>query len=171
MELKLIFDGVGLLVLLAVFTMLLVIVAMVVDGVSGWRKAKLRNEARTSYAFSRSFSKFLIYQGILLITTCIDMLVHVGMILFVDWNYCVPVVTIFGGIIFCVVEIWSVYEKADAKAKKRIKQVTVTGVQAAIDKDALAQAITAGIAEALRTSRDDMPTKRKKKGGEHGTEA
>ena len=143
MELKLIFDGVGLLVLLAVFTMLLVIVAMVVDGMSGW----------------------------LLITTCIDMLVHVGLILFVDWNYCVPVVTIFGGIIFCVVEIWSVYEKADAKAKKRIKQVTVTGVQAAIDKDALSQAITAGIAEALRTSRDDMPTKRKKKGGEHGTEA
>ena len=153
----------GLMLLLAVFAMLLVIVAMVVDGVSGWNKAKLRGEARTSYGLSRSFSKFLVYQGILLITTCIDMLVHVGLILFVDWNYCVPVVTILGGIVFCAVEIWSVYEKADAKAQKRIKQVTVTGVKAAIDQQALAAAITAGIAEALKTDREQMPTKRKKK--------
>lgn len=45
---KEVFEGLGLLTAIAV-------VCMVVDFVSGWRKAKVRGEERTSYGISRSF--------------------------------------------------------------------------------------------------------------------
>ena len=62
-----IMHGTPVLVLLSLVAMGLVNVAMGADLVSGWRKAKLRGEAHTSYAFSRTLSKFLLYMGILIV--------------------------------------------------------------------------------------------------------
>lgn len=47
--------------LIVVVAMLIIIMAMAMDAVFGWRKAKLRSEARTSYLFSRSITKFAFY--------------------------------------------------------------------------------------------------------------
>ncbi len=116
------FNGLGLMYLLSVVMMLAVIVAMCIDFVSGWRKAKQRGEKRTSYAFSRTLTKFLIYQGIALVGTCIDTMIHFVWAQFaVEGSYYfVPVVTAFLCIILCIVEGWSVREKADEKQRKRM---------------------------------------------------
>lgn len=48
--------GLPVMYLIVVVAMIAVVVAMCMDAMYGWRKAKLRNEARTSYLFSRSIT-------------------------------------------------------------------------------------------------------------------
>ena len=115
-----IFDGLGIMSMLVVMVMIAVLVAMAVDCVSGWRKAKLRGDEHTSYAFSRSLTKFLIYEGMCIIGGCMDFMVHFAWAQFMKGVYFVPLLTIAIGIILCVVEAWSVKEKAEKKARKQI---------------------------------------------------
>ena len=117
---ELVFDGLGVMYMLAVLVMVAVIVAMSVDFVSGWRKATLRGEEKTSYAASRTLTKFLIYEGILLIGVCIDTMIHFVWAMLMDGSYFVPLLTIGWGIVLCIVEAWSVKEKADMKQRKRM---------------------------------------------------
>lgn len=117
---ELVFGGLGVMYMLAVLVMVAVIVAMGVDFVSGWRKATLRGEEKTSYAASRTLTKFLIYEGILLIGVCIDTMIHFVWAMLMDGSYFVPLMTIGWGIILCIVEAWSVKEKADRKQRKRM---------------------------------------------------
>ena len=102
-----IFEGLGVMYLLSVIVMIAVVVAMAVDFVSGWRKAKIRGDDHTSYAASRSLTKFLIYEGILIIGVCIDTMIHFVWFMFMESNYVVPLMSIAWGIILCVVEGWS----------------------------------------------------------------
>lgn len=104
--------------------MLVVIGAMAMDGISGWRKAKERGEERTSYLFSRSITKFIHYEGALFIASGIDTLVHFVWAQFSNIVYCVPVVTCLGGAVLCVVEIWSMNEKADKKTRNSVNRAT-----------------------------------------------
>jgi hypothetical protein len=62
--------------LIVVVAMVVVIMAMCMDATFGWRKAKLRGEARTSYLFSRSITKFALYEEVLFISAGIDTLIH-----------------------------------------------------------------------------------------------
>lgn len=117
---KEILDGLGVMSLLVVMVMFMVIIAMTVDCISGWRKAKLRGDEHTSYAFSRSLTKFLIYEGMCIIGGCMDVMVHFAWYQFMDTCYSVPMMTIAIGIILCIVEAWSVKEKADKKQRKQI---------------------------------------------------
>lgn len=129
-----IFFGIGLMYSLSVMCMVIVIVAMAVDLVSGWRKAKQRGEERTSYLFSRSLTKFLIYEGILLISCCIDTLVHFAWLQFSESSYVTPLATILMAVVLCVVEAWSVREKAEEKTRSRIDK-TLAVIIDAIGKD------------------------------------
>lgn len=142
-----IMHGTPVLVLLSLVAMGLVNVAMCADLVSGWRKAKLRGEAHTSYAFSRTLSKFLLYMGILIVGGCIDILVH-----FVCWvfGYCyiVPVAVIGLAIVLCIVEIWSIREKADSKTRNRM-QNAIDLVQKTLTHDQ----IVAMLAEAMKKAK------------------
>ena len=133
--------GLGLMYMVSVIAMLVVIIAMAVDLVSGIRKAKIRGEARTSYGFSRSLTKFLVYQGILLIATCIDTLLHFGLYNFTDSVYVIPCVELLMAIILCGVELWSVYEKAEDKERRRMAVIAQKGAQV-LDKDAIAGILT-----------------------------
>ena len=137
---KEILSGLPLLYCLAVLCMVLVLVAMAVDLVSGWHKAKLRGEMRTSYGFSRSLTKFLIYEGILLISCCIDTLLHVAWTQFSDTAYSVPMVTVVMAVVLCGVEAWSVREKAEEKTRNRIDKALAVIVDA-IGKDKAAELI------------------------------
>lgn len=119
-ELKGIAHGLPTLVLLSLMAMVLVNVAITADLVSGWRKAKLRREARTSYAFSRTLTKFLLYMGILIIGGCVDMLVHFVCYMF-GYCYVVPAAIILLAIVLCIVEMWSIREKADEKTRNSMK--------------------------------------------------
>lgn len=117
---EMIFEGLGMMYLLSVIVMVAVMVAMGVDFVSGWRKAKLRGDEHTSYAASRTLTKFLIYEGMLLIGVCMDTMVHFAWAVFATGAYYVPLSTVVLGVILCLVEIWSVKEKAESKQRRRM---------------------------------------------------
>ena len=107
--------------LIVVVSMCVVIGAMCMDAMFGWRKAKLRGEARTSYLFSRSITKFALYEGVLFISAGIDTLIHFVWAQFShDSIHCVPLASILVSITLCIVEIWSMREKAEEKTRKNI---------------------------------------------------
>lgn len=135
---ELIFEGLGLMYLLSAIVMLAVVVAMAVDFVSGWRKAKVRGEEHTSYAVSRTLTKFLIYEGILIISVCIDTMIHFAWAMFMDGAYYVPLIAIVFGVILCLVEIMSVREKADKKQRKQITEAAAV-IASVLDKETILQ--------------------------------
>lgn len=119
-ELNGILHGLPILALIHLVAILSVLVAMSADLCFGWRKAKIRGEAHTSYAFSRTFSKFLLYMGMMIVAGCIDLLIHFVLYMF-NIYYFVPIVAIVIAIVLCVTEIWSMKEKADQKTRNSIK--------------------------------------------------
>ena len=109
----------------AVMVMLAVLLAMIIDLGAGLYKAKQRGELRTSEALRRTLSKFISYEGGLMIATIADLFIHlskfyqlVGMGALIG----VPIVSILVGLFLLVVEFMSVREKADAKTKKQQEQ-------------------------------------------------
>lgn len=143
---ELVFDGMGIMYMLAVIVMVAVIVAMCVDFLSGWRKARLRGDEHTSYAASRSLTKFLIYEGILLIGVCIDTMIHFVWAMLMDGSYFVPLMTIAWGIILCIVEAWSVKEKADKKQRKRMDDAAAA-LANILDKETVLEILRARVKE------------------------
>lgn len=129
--------------------MILTFVAMAMDLVFGWRKAKERGDAHSSYALSRSISKFVLYEGTLIIGGCMDMVIHFAWPMFASTNYYVPCVTFFLTIVLCIVEIWSMREKADDKTRNRINDAAQL-IAKTIGKEQLAKMI----ADAVRKERD-----------------
>ena len=103
----------------------LVFVAIGVDLVSGWRKATIRHEAHTSYALSRTITKILMYQGTMIVTGCIDIVLTVCKIAELVHLSILQSLPLFSGlmcILLCLVELKSIYEKAEDKSRKRIKE-------------------------------------------------
>jgi ATP/ADP translocase len=119
------FDGLGGMIVVAVMAMLVVLFAMSVDLVSGIRKAKLRGELRTSTALKRTLTKFISYEGGMIIALGVDMLIHMSQLLHLfglQAIYGVPVITCLVGVFLLVVEFISVREKYDAKTKKEMQE-------------------------------------------------
>ena len=58
--------------------MLIVFFAMMIDLASGLRKAKIRGELRSSQALKRSITKFITYEGSMIIALGVDMLIHMS---------------------------------------------------------------------------------------------
>lgn len=141
---ELIFEGLGIMYMLAVIVMFMVLVAIAVDFVSGWRKAKLRGDERTSYAASRTFTKILIYEGICLIGICMDTMTHFAWVMFMDSAYYVPLIAILFGIVLCIVEAWSVREKAEEKQRKRMDDAAAA-LANVLDKETILALIQNGI--------------------------
>ena len=141
-----VFRGMGMMYMLSVVVMVAVIVAMCVDFVSGWRKAKIRGDEHTSYAASRTLTKFLIYEGILLIGVCIDTMIHFVWAMLMDGSYFVPLMTIAWGIVLCIVEAWSVKEKADKKQRKRMDDAAAA-LANILDKETVLEILRARVKE------------------------
>lgn len=142
--------GVPVLALLMLVVIFAVVVAIASDLVSGWRKAKVRGEAHSSYAFSRTLSKFLLYMGLITVCGCIDLLVH-----FVVWmfNYCymVPVASMGMGVVLCITEIWSIREKADEKTRNSIKNA-IDLVQKTLTHDQIVDLLAEALKKAGTTT-------------------
>lgn len=130
---------------------MVVLFAMTIDLIFGWRKAKQRGEAHTSYALSRSINKFLLYEGSVLIATGIDTLLNLANL----WDVIglafggIPVVAIVIGIFLCTVELLSMRENAEDKVRKNFDKVAHAATKV-IDKDTIVDLL----AEAIKKSKE-----------------
>ena len=126
-----------------------VFIAIIVDLISGIRKAKESKQEIRSNPLSRTVTKFVIYEGAVVIATTIDYMLHFSH-LFVLMKLHpivgVPVITCLAGVFICIIEIFSIFEKADEKTRHRSEAI----VQAVIE--ALG---TDNLAEILRKKADD----------------
>lgn len=157
-----IFANCGNMFLISVLVYLVILMAMSVDLACGIRKAKIRGEYTNSTALSRSVTKFITYEGGLLIATGVDLLIHLGKfweIFGLDVMMGIPLVTIVIGIFVCSVEWISIREKADEKTKKEMKQAAVIAGKVAasmLNKDELSEALTQAIINANNHKKSEI---------------
>ena len=128
---------------IAVVVMFFVLAAMIIDLGAGLYKAKQRGELRTSEALRRTLTKFISYEGGLMIATMADVFVHfckfytlIGVKILVG----VPVVSLLVGLFLLIVEFMSVREKADTKTKKQQEKAAEL-ISKLITKEDLAELI------------------------------
>lgn len=93
---------------------LLVALAIVIDLVSGVRKAKERGEMRTSYGFKQTVNKTVMYYAFMLFAFMFDC---IGM-----FFYPLPVVTFIASFFLIFIECKSVFEKAHDKDKRKFNK-------------------------------------------------
>lgn len=102
-----VFSNCGNIFQVSVLVYLIALVAMSVDLACGIRKAKIRGEYTNSSALSRSITKFITYEGGLLIATGVDILINLGKfweIFGFNVMLGIPLITILVGIFVCSVE-------------------------------------------------------------------
>lgn len=123
--------------------MVIVLMAMVIDLLSGINKARQNGKMRTSWGLKRTVSKFIMYEGSLLIAAGVDVLMHASHLydlLHLDAIRGVPFVTCLVGAFLCVVEFMSVHESADTKTKKEWAD-TARLIGQVVERDALVDVI------------------------------
>ena len=104
-----------------VVAMVIVMIAMVIDLVSGINKARQNGKMRTSWGLKRTMSKFVMYEGGMLIAAGVDILMHSSHLYDLLHLHAIrggPFITCLVGAFLCVVEFLSVRETADTKMKK-----------------------------------------------------
>ena len=115
------FAEIGQMLSVMVVAMVIVMIAMVVDLVSGINKARQNGQMRTSWGLKRTMSKFVMYEGGMLIAAGVDILMHSSHLYDLIHLHAirgVPFITCLVGAFLCVVEFLSVRETADTKMKK-----------------------------------------------------
>lgn len=100
---------------------MLVLVAILADLWSGVRKAKRRGILRSSTGLRRTIEKIAKYYNTLLALTVIDAM-QMGAVFYLDCYYSwkwpfFPFITLFGAIALALVEVKSIYEKAEDKVQ------------------------------------------------------
>lgn len=98
---------------------ILVLIAILADLLAGVRKAKSLGKARTSYGFKRTVDKIARYYNALLVLSVVDCMQMSG-IWYLDEYYSysipiIPIMTFFGAIGVGLIEIKSIFEKAEDK--------------------------------------------------------
>lgn len=99
----------------------IVLIAMMIDLASGLHKAKMRGEIRSSWGLKRTLTKFITYEGSIILAFFVDVFLYWSRLfeLFhLNAITGVPVVTCLIGIFLLVVEFMSIMEKSDRKTKK-----------------------------------------------------
>lgn len=146
-----IFDGIGLLLAQVCLAAFIVFIAMGVDLASGLYKAKIRGEVHSSWGLKRSVQKFILYEGAILIAGGIDILFLTCRVMpLVGCNVLngIAIFTGFIAILLCMVEIWSLREKADEKTRKDINRAGEL-IGSLVEKKQIADALGKAIVEAL----------------------
>ncbi len=150
------FPGVGTMMTVAVAVCIVVLMAMIVDLCSGLQKAKQRNEVRSSWGLKRTLTKFITYEGGLMIALGVDTLIHIShlhQLLRLEHLQGVPFIMCMVGIFLLVVEFLSVREKADEKTKTEFSRVESLASKM-VDKDELVDALTKAIVAASKQRGD-----------------
>ena len=149
----------GNMLLIIVVACLIVFGAMAIDLMSGLYKAKQRGEVSSSWGLKRSLSKFIAYEGGMLIAAGVDILIYMCRLtelLGFDVLGGVPVVTCILGIFLSVVEFISVREKADQKTKTEFARVQKLA-ENMVSKNDLVEALTKAIIEANKKGKNENP--------------
>ena len=115
-----------------------VFIMILADLWSGVRKAKLRGEVRSSFGYKKTIDKIARYYNALIALTVIDAM-QMGGVWYLDGYYgwsvpIFPVVTLLGALGISLVELKSIYEKADEKVKGDYKEVAVLAAEIAKHK-------------------------------------
>lgn len=113
----------GDMLLIVVIACIIVFCAMMLDLASGLYKARQRGEVHTSWGLKRSISKFITYEGSMLIAAGVDILIHFSKLLVLfrlDVIVGIPVMTCFVGVFLLIIEFISIREKADKKTRKNM---------------------------------------------------
>ena len=115
-----------------------VFIMILADLWSGVRKAKLRGEVRSSYMYKKTIDKIARYYNALIALTVIDAM-QMGGVWYLDGYYgwsipIFPIVTLLGALGVSLVELKSIYEKADEKVKGDYKDVAMLAAEIAKHK-------------------------------------
>ena len=129
------------------FIYVLVLLAILADLWSGVRKAKRNGVARSSYGFKRTIDKIARYYNVMLALSVIDAM-QMASIWYLEKYYgyhwpMFPVVTLMGAIGICLIEIKSIYEKAEDKV--RIENVANMAGKIITNKDDISEIVKAVI--------------------------
>ena len=124
---------------------LMVLLAIMADLWSGVRKAKKNGIARSSYGFKRTIDKIARYYNVMLALTIIDAM-QMSSLWYLEKYYSYhwpifPVVTLIGAIGICLIEIKSIYEKAEDKV--RIENVANMAGKIITNKDDISEIVKA----------------------------
>jgi hypothetical protein len=93
---------------------LLVAIAVAIDLISGWKKAKKRGEARTSYGLRRTVTKSVLYYALMLFAFMFDC---IGMFFYAE-----PYITLIAAGFLIFIEAKSILEKAQDKDKRKMNK-------------------------------------------------
>lgn len=93
---------------------LLVVIAIGLDLISGWRKAKERGEARTSYGLRRTVTKAVLYYALMLFAFMFDC---IGTFFYSD-----PYITMIAAGFLIFIEAKSILEKAHDKDRRKLNE-------------------------------------------------
>lgn len=132
--------------LFGVYMMVLLLIGA--DLWSGVRKAKRRGEMRSSYGFKKTVDKIARYYNALLALTVVDVM-QMGGIWYLDNYYdyhcpIFPMITLCGAIGIGLIEIKSIFEKAEDKVKFEYQQIGALATELAkskADPSEIAQAV------------------------------
>lgn len=142
--------------MVVVIAMIIVVLAMTVDLISGLIKAKQRGEVRSSYGLKRTLNKFILYEGGMLIAAGIDLMIHLSHLLQLFPLKAiegVPVITLIVGIYLLVVEALSVREKADQKVRDDMRNAKEL-LEKIITKDDIADILSEVIERRSKNGHD-----------------
>ena len=100
---------------------ILVLFSILADLWSGVRKAKKNGIARSSYGYKRTLDKVARYYNVLIALTIVDAM-QMASVWYFDVYYSwklpmFPFITLIGAIGICLIEIKSIYEKAEDKVR------------------------------------------------------
>lgn len=100
---------------------ILVLVMIMADLWSGIRKARSLGEVRTSYGYKRTVGKVAQYYNVLIALTVVDSMQMSAVWYFEQYYgnqlWLFPFMTLGGAFLLCLIEIKSIYEKAEDKVR------------------------------------------------------
>ena len=96
---------------------------------AGVRKAKQRKERITSEGWKRTVDKISRYYNMLLALTVVDCM-QISGIWYLDnyYNYQIPIfpfITMLGAMVVAIIEVKSILEQAEEKAKKQVSDIAI----------------------------------------------
>ena len=127
---------------------------------SGITKAKKNGVVRSSYGFRRTIEKLSKYYNLLIALTVVDAM-QVSAIWYMDEFYTItvpmfPFITLFGALGISLIEVKSIYEKAENKVK--LLEVGDLAGKIIANKDDLAEVVKA-VTEYMKTNPEETTDK------------
>lgn len=125
---------------------ILVLIMILADLWSGVRKARRNGEVRTSYGYKRTVGKLAQYYNVLIALTVVDSMQMSAVRYFEQYYHNTvwffPFMTLGGALLLCLIEVKSIYEKAEDKVRfDRAGQVIGRIILNKDDKEEIARSI------------------------------